>query len=83
MSYYYPENTHMCFCYEPWFEVWQNVRFVDEKDFREEKNGYKQWYVVNRKSKVPEWMKKKWKMVLTYSFRNDFNDFDVYLLDSV
>lgn len=83
MSYYYPENTHMCFCYEPWFEVWQNVRFVDEKDFREEKNGYKQWYVVNRKSKVPEWMKKKWKMVLTYSFRNDFNNFDVYLLDSV
>lgn len=83
MSYYYPGNYHMCFCYEPWYKVWQNVRFVDEKDFREEKTGYKQWYVVNRKSKVPDWMKTKWEMVLKYSFRNDFNDFDVYLLDSV
>lgn len=82
MSYYYPENSHICFYYEPWFEVWQNVQFVGIKDFIEEKNGFKKWYVVNRKSEIPDWMKEKWRMGLKYSFRNDFNDFDVYLLDS-
>lgn len=80
MAYYYPEDTHICFYYEPWFKVWQNVQFIDKEDFTKEINGINQWYVVNRKSKIPDWMKTKWKMTLKYSFRNDFNVFDVYLI---
>lgn len=81
MSYYYPKNPHICFCYESWFEAWENVQFADKDSFIEEKNGSKLWYVVNEKSYIPDWMKKKWNMVLKYSFRNDFNCFDVYLLN--
>lgn len=82
MSYYYPENRHLCFCYESWFDAWQNVQFVDKDSFPGQNNASKLWYVVNRQNGVPVWMKERWDMTLRYSFQNDFNTFDVYQLES-
>ena len=82
MSYYYPENLHLCFCYESWFDAWQNVQFVDKDSFLVQNNASKLWYVVNRQNGIPVWMKERWDMTLRYSFQNDFNTFDVYRLES-
>mgnify|MGYP002993551665 CR=1 FL=1 len=32
LSYYYPENTHICTYYEPWFSAFDNVDCVNKKD---------------------------------------------------
>ena len=82
MSYYYPDDRHLCFCYESWFEAWENVRFIDKDSVEEQKSGGSLWYVVNRQGRIPDWMKERWDMALRYSFRNDFNTFDVYLLEN-
>lgn len=79
MSYYYPENRHVCFYYETWFRAFENVLFVKENSSLEQG---KIWYIVNAKSQIPIWVKEKWKMHKNYSFRNDFNGFDVYLMES-
>lgn len=84
-SYYYPESEHICFYYQPWFRAFENVKYKDKSHFITETDGKQKddskiWYVVNQKGIIPEWIKQNWNIEKRYSFKNDFNEFDVYLI---
>lgn len=81
--YYYPESEHICFNYQSWFRAFENLEYEEAQDFFAEKQESRVWYVVNQKAVIPEFIKENGKLERRYSFRNDFNVFDVYLVNGI
>ena len=79
-SYYYPENEHISFHYQNWYRAFENITYREPSDFLNQKTDNRIWYVVNQKGAIPEWIKQNLKLKRMFSFRNDFNVFDVYLV---
>lgn len=79
-SYYYPENKHICFYNQSWFRAFENLEYEEANNFSIQKSDSIIWYIVNQKGVIPKWIKQNRKLEKRYSFRNDFNVFDVYLI---
>lgn len=79
LSYYYPENTHICTYYEPWFLAFDNVDCVNKKDIVNDIDfDNTVWFVKNELTKTPDYIKDNFILELTDTFKCDFNTFEVY-----
>lgn len=79
LSYYYPENTHICTYYEPWFSAFDNVDCVNKKDIVNDIDfDNTVWFVKNELTKTPDYIKDNFILELTDTFKCDFNTFEVY-----
>lgn len=79
LSYYYPENTHICTYYEPWFSAFDNVDCVNKKDIVNDIDfDNTVWFVKNELTKTPDYIKDNFILKLTDTFKCDFNTFEVY-----
>ena len=84
ISFYFPENDHICTYREEWFSAFDNVTCIDSKavdDVISIGRG-RVWLAKNELSKIPENIKERYKPQKKYSFRCDFNIYEVYLLDT-
>ena len=82
MSYYFPDNEHLCTYREEWFSAFDKVEYVEPGRIHEalaNKQG-KVWMPKVAISKFPEAVKREFKYEKKYSFVCDFNVYDVYLL---
>ena len=82
MSYYYPDNEHLCTYREEWFSAFDDVEYARPDKLHEvfaDKNG-KIWMPKVASSKFPEAVKRGYKYEKKYSFVCDFNVYDVYLI---
>lgn len=83
LSYYYPENTHICTYYEPWFSAFDNVDCVNKKDIVNDIDfDNTVWFVKNELTKTPDYIKDNFILELTDTFKCDFNTFEVYLIQN-
>ena len=79
LSYYYPENTHICTYYEPWFSAFDNVDCVNKNDIVNDIDfDNTVWFVKNELTKTPDYIKDNFILELTDRFKCDFNTFEVY-----
>ena len=79
LSYYYPENTHICTYYEPWFSAFDNVDCVNKNDIVNDIDfDNTVWFVKNELTKTPDYIKDNFILELTDTFKCDFNTFEVY-----
>lgn len=81
-SYYYPESRHICFYAQSWFRAFSNIDYRRAGDFPARAEAHTVWYVVNHKGTIPDWLVQNRRLKKEYSFRNDFNVFDVYSVSS-
>lgn len=83
LSYYYPENTHICTYYEPWFSAFDNVDCVNKKDIVNDIDfDNTVWFVKNELTKTPDYIKDNFILELTDTFKCDFNTFEVYSIQN-
>lgn len=81
MSYYYPENRHICIYWQDWFSAFENIEYREAEDIPSEVlEGQNIWFVINEKSVIPERIKEKWACEKVFTFRSDFNKFGVWHL---
>ncbi len=80
MSYYYPENRHICTYWQPWFAAFACVEYGTGDDLITLiQTDAPVWYVANEKTEIPAWVQ-KWNGKKEFSFRSDFNEFGVWRL---
>lgn len=80
MSYYYPENRHICTYWQPWFAAFDRVEYGKADDlYSLKRTAASVWYVVNEKGEIPAWVK-NWNGKKEFTFRSDFNEFVVWRL---
>ena len=82
VSYYYPDNEHLCTYREEWFSAFDNMKYAQPDKLHEvfaDKNG-KIWMPKVASSKFPEAVKRGYKYEKKFSFVCDFNVYDVYLI---
>lgn len=80
-SYYYPDGTHICTYNEPWFSAFDNVECIEKNKLSGEIRSYDTvWFVKNKLTKTPKFIKNDFDLELVDSFKCDFNTFEVYLL---
>ena len=82
MSYYYPDNEHLCTYREEWFSAFDNMKYAQPDKLHKvlsDKKG-KIWMPKVAISKFPEAVKREYKYEKKYSFVCDFNVYEVYLL---
>lgn len=83
LSYYYPENTHICTYHEQWFSAFDNIECIDKNKLLDKTRSYDTvWLVKNELKKTPEYIKKDFRLSLVDSFKCDFNTFEVYLMQN-
>lgn len=81
MSYYYPENRHLCTYSEPWFAAFKNIECIDKDDIADEiYPNDTTWFIKNELTKMPNFTENNFKLELKDSFECDFNTFEVYLI---
>lgn len=81
MSYYYPDRTHICTYYEPWFDAFEDVEYVTVDRLEDILSTNQQvWLVLNEKKELPKWVFQKFHCCQTHSFQCDFNRFTVWEL---
>ncbi|MDD6284773.1 MAG: glycosyltransferase family 39 protein [Firmicutes bacterium] len=79
MSYYFPENRHICTYSESWFAAFDNVECIDKKELSDEFHPDDTvWFVKNKLTKLPEYIESNFNCELVDSFKCDFNSFEVY-----
>ncbi len=84
MSYYYPDHTHICTYYEPWFDAFENVEYVTADHLDAILSTDQQiWLVINEKKELPKWIIQKFHCRQTLSFQCDFNRFTVWKLQVI
>lgn len=80
MSYYFPENEHICTYREEWFSAFDNVTCIDKRDVNDvisNSNG-KVWLAKMELSKFPEYIEEQYDPQKEYSFTCDFNVYEVW-----
>ena len=79
ISYYYPENKHICTYNESWFAAFSNVECAENSDLVNKLSFENNvWFVKNRSRKTPRYISDNYKLKLIDSFKCDFNDFELY-----
>lgn len=82
MSYYYPENKHICTYRESWFSAFDNVECIDKNSLTNEiLNKETIWFVKNKLTKIPKYIEKSFNCKLEGSFKCDLNTFQVYSIE--
>lgn len=81
MSYYYPQNTHICTYKKAWFDAFDNIECIDKNELADEISfADTVWFVKNELTKVPKYIENDYELELVDSFKCDFNNFELYLL---
>lgn len=81
LSYYYPKSTHICTYNKPWFAAFDNVECVDKNNLANEIGSEDTvWFVKNKLTKTPQYIKNVFDLELIDAFKCDFNIFEVYLV---
>lgn len=81
MSYYYPDNRHLCTYNQEWFAAFGNIECIEKDSITKEINSDDTiWFVKNTSTKTPKCIKNNYECDLIDSFKCDFNTFDVYSL---
>ena len=81
MSYYYPENKHICTYSEPWFAAFANVKCIGKDEIAETiQPDDTVWLVKNTSTKIPKYIESDFTCQLVDGFQCDFNTFEVYSL---
>ena len=80
VSYYFPENTHICTYRENWFDAFDNVESIAKSKVVNSINE-PAWLIKNNRKTLPKYITDNFKVELSDSFRSDFNTFDVYRID--
>ncbi len=79
MSYYFPENRHICTYSESWFAAFDNVECIDKDELPNEFHPDDTvWFVKNKLTKLPGYIESNFNCELVDSFKCDFNSFEVY-----
>ncbi len=77
VSYYFPENAHICTYRENWFDAFDNVSSVSKNEV-EKIIDKPSWLIKNINKQLPKYITDKFTVEQTDTFRSDFNVFDVY-----
>lgn len=81
MSYYYPDNRHICTYNEPWFAAFEKVECVDKDGLKQSlSDGGSIWFVKNAHAKIPDYIESDFVTEKVDDFRCDFNYFELYSL---
>lgn len=79
MSYYYPENKHLCTYQKPWFSAFAHVTCIKENEITRDLSAGTIWFIKNTLTEMPAFMRDfEYKLIDT--FRCDFNRYEVYKL---
>ncbi|MCH5202488.1 MAG: glycosyltransferase family 39 protein [Oscillospiraceae bacterium] len=80
MSYYYPDNKHICTYKENWFSAFENLEFIEKNQIQNlvSKKQNNIWIVKNSLTKTPDYIKNLFTLKKSYSFKCDFNLYEVY-----
>lgn len=79
MSYYYPDNLHICTFRESWFSAFENVRCVETDEMLPAVKGADRiWVVKFAQKKFPQEFTDNFTLTKTDEFQNDFNTYEVY-----
>lgn len=81
MSYYFPDDTHICTYSKPWFAAFDNVECIDKNDLTDRISPNSTvWFVKNELTKTPGYIQSNFIIEFVDSFKCDFNTFTVYRL---
>ena len=80
VSYYFPENTHICTYRENWFDAFDNVESIAKSEVANNVDE-PAWLIKNNCKKLPPHITDNFEVVLSDRFRSDFNIFDVYKIN--
>lgn len=81
MSYYFPDNKHICTYNEPWFSAFSNVDCIEKDSVNKViKKDSTMWFVKNSLTKTPAYIKDTFDYKKVDYFICDFNTFEVYSL---
>lgn len=81
MSYYYPENRHICTYSKLWFAAFDNVECIDKNELSDKiQPDDTVWFVKNKLTQTPKYIERDFELELADSFKCDFNTFEVYLV---
>lgn len=77
VSYYFPENTHICTYRESWFNAFDNVTSISKNEVEKAINA-PSWLIKNSNKKLPKYITDDFAVKQFDTFRSDFNTFSVY-----
>ena len=77
VSYYFPENTHICTYRESWFNAFDNVTSISKNEVEKAINA-PSWLIKNSNKKLPKYITDDFAVKQIDTFRSDFNTFSVY-----
>lgn len=81
MSYYLPDNTHICTYKKAWFDAFDNIECIDKNELDDKIiTADTVWFVKNELTKVPKYIENNFDLKLTDTFKCDFNTFELYTL---
>lgn len=81
MSYYFPDDRHICTYSKPWFAAFDNVECIDKNDLPDKISPNSTvWFVKNELTKTPGYIQSNFIIEFVDSFKCDFNTFTVYRL---
>lgn len=79
MSYYYPQNEHICIYSQSWFEAFNNVKCIDKSQMSQRLSfDNKVWFIKNDLTKMPKCLTSSYSLDKVDGFQCDFNHFEVY-----
>lgn len=80
VSYYFPENNHICTYRQNWFDAFDSVNSISKQDVS---NNIREssWLIKNTNKKLPTYITENFEVFLDDTFRSDFNTFDVYRIN--
>lgn len=79
ISYYYPQNTHICTYKKAWFDAFDNIECIDKNELADEISPDDTvWFVKNELTKTPQYIESDFELKLTDTFQCDFNTFELY-----
>lgn len=77
ISYYFPENRHICTYNQEWFEAFDNVDTISPDDLTEIVDE-PSWLIKTKGKKIPKYITQNYIISDIDSFRSDFNEFTVH-----
>lgn len=80
VSYYFPENAHICTYRENWFDAFDNVSSISKNEVKQVINK-PSWLIKNVNKELPEYITNNFNVQQTDMFRSDFNKFNVYKIE--
>lgn len=82
MSYYYPDNKHICTYNQAWFIAFNNLEYISQQDDIENKFNYNDtvWLVKENVYEMPEIIVKNFEYEIIDTFMCDYLSYELYSL---